>query len=393
MTALLNIPRAWPARLLALVSAVFLAACDPALGPVGGGGPRPGPEAPVPVALLVPGAQSGAGDAVVSRSLENAARLAVADLQGVTVDLRVYPTGGTADGARAAAAQAAEEGAAILLGPLYAEAANAAGLAVAGDGLNVLAFSNNTAIAGGNVFLLGNTFDTVARRLTGYAAAEGKGDLVLAHARTTAEEAGRDAVLRAAASTGATVLGTVSFDLEEGSIRDAAGRIAEEVEATGADSVVFTSGNAGAMAFLPQYLGERGVTSETAQYIGLTRLDLPPQALSQPGLQGAWFALPDPALDSRFRTRYAQAHGNEPHPLAGLAYDGIAAIGALVAERGGNALSRAALTTDSGFVGVNGIFRLRADGTNERGLAVAQIQNNQVVVIDPAPRRFGAAGF
>ena len=39
------------------------------------------------------------------------------------------------------------------------------------------------------------------------------------------------------------------------------------------------------------------------------------------------------------------------------------------------------------------VFRLLPDGTNERALAVAQIQNNQVTVIDPAPRRFGGAGF
>ena len=52
-----------------------------------------------------------------------------------------------------------------------------------------------------------------------------------------------------------------------------------------------------------------------------------------------------------------------------------------------------ALTQGSGFAGVNGVFRLNRDGTNERGLAVAQIQNNQVVVIDAAPRSFAGAGF
>jgi len=391
MTAPLNIPRAVCARLLAVAAALFLAACDPMMGPGGGTGPRIGAGETVPVALLVPGGGGNAGDAVVSRSLENAARLAIADLEGVAVDLSVYPTGGTPGGAQAAAQRAADEGAAILLGPLYAEAANAAGLAVAGEGLNVLAFSNNTAIAGGNVFLLGNTFDNVARRLTSYAASQGEGDIFVVNARTTAEEAGRAAIARAAAGSRANIVGSLAFELSEAGIRGAAPRIADQVRATEADSIFFTSGNAGAMAFLPQYLGEQGITSQTTQYIGLTRLDIPPEALSQPGLQGAWFALPDPALNNSFRSRYAQAYGGQPHPLAGLAYDGIAAIGALVAQ--GDALSRSALTTGSGFVGVNGIFRLRSDGTNERGLAVARVQNNQVVVIDPAPRRFGGAGF
>jgi len=125
----------------------------------------------------------------------------------------------------------------------------------------------------------------------------------------------------------------------------------------------------------------------------LTRWDIPSATLSMPGVQGSWFALPDPARSAQFRARYSNAYGEAPHPIAGLGYDGIAAIGALVKAGKSNALTKAALTQGSGFSGVYGVFRLRPDGTNERGLAVAQIQNNQVVVIDPAPRSFGGAGF
>ena len=62
-------------------------------------------------------------------------------------------------------------------------------------------------------------------------------------------------------------------------------------------------------------------------------------------------------------------------------------------DAGGAPITRAALTQAAGFAGVSGIFRLLPNGTNERGLAIAQIRNNQVVVIDPAPRSFGGAGF
>ena len=56
-------------------------------------------------------------------------------------------------------------------------------------------------------------------------------------------------------------------------------------------------------------------------------------------------------------------------------------------------MDRASLTQGAGFVGVNGVFRLLNDGTNERGLAIARIQNSAVTLIDPAPRSFGGAGF
>lgn len=386
--------RAAVLRLAALCAFVLLAACDPSALSLGGGGggPKLAAGEPVPVALLVPSGSGRAGDAALSASLENAARLAINDLRGVKVDLRVYNTSGSAAGASSAATRAVSEGAKIIIGPLYSEAANAAGVAAASAGVNVLAFSNNAAIAGGNVFVLGLTFDNTAERLASFAASQGKGNIFVVNGRSPAEETGRDSIARAIAGTKANLAGNASFELSQQGIVAAIPQIAQQIRSSGAQSVFFTSDNAGAIPLLAQLLPEQGVGPQDPQFIGLTRLDIPPEALSQPGLQGAWFALPDPALAGNFRSRYASAYGSAPHPLAGLAYDGIAAVGALASQGKSNALSRAALTTGSGFVGVNGIFRFRSDGTNQRGLAVAQIRNKQVVVIDPAPGRFGGAG-
>jgi substrate-binding family protein len=110
-------------------------------------------------------------------------------------------------------------------------------------------------------------------------------------------------------------------------------------------------------------------------------------------LQGGWFALPDPSLTGSFKDRYTNAYGRAPHPLAGIAYDSVAAVGALVSAGSSNALSRENLTQASGFAGVNGIFRLLPDGTNQRAMAVMEIDNNKMKVIDPAPRSFGGGGF
>jgi hypothetical protein len=79
--------------------------------------------------------------------------------------------------------------------------------------------------------------------------------------------------------------------------------------------------------------------------------------------------------------------------LAAVAYDGVAAVGASVATGNRDALNRQGLTLTSGFQGAAGIFRLREDGTVERGLAVATIEGNQVVVLSPALRSFSSIGF
>lgn len=390
MVAAISIGRKLLMRLSLLLAVLVVAACDP-MATVGGG-PTIDTRRSVPVALLVPqtAPQGGAG---LSQSIENAARLAMADLSGVDVKLTVYDTRGTAAGAEAATVAALGDGAKIILGPVFAEAANAAGVVASRRGVNVLSFSNNPAIAGGNVFILGSTFQNTADRLVGYAARQGVRDIMIVHANSPAELTGRDAISRAIAANGSRLAGTASFDLSQQSVISAIPQIASQVRSNGAKAVFMTSGNDGAIPFLAELLPENGIENTAVQFIGLQRLDIPATALSLDGLQGAWFAVPDPGLAAQFNGRYQAAYGTNPHPLAGLAYDGIAAIGALVSAEGSDALTVPALTRPSGFVGVNGVFRLRPNGTNERGLAVATIQDRQVTYLDPAPRSFGTPGL
>lgn len=365
-----------------------LTACD---APVLSGTPFDTARA-VPVALLVP-RSSGADGAAFAVSLENAARLAIADLDGVEIDLRVYDTGARPDLAATAAAEAVSDGARVILGPVFADAASAAGEAVSGRGVPVLAFSNNPGVAGGNVFVLGTTFDTIARRLARYSIAQGRDEIFIVHAESPAEETGRDAIRRGVASGGGQISGTASFALSQEGVINAIPEIADNARLSKAEALFLTSGTAGALPFLADLLPENGIDPSEVQFIGLQRLDIPSTALTLSGLQDAWFAVPDPALISQFSARYAGSFGGPPHPNAYLAYDAVAAIGALFASDTPNPLSAASLTQGSGFAGVGGVFRLLPDGTNERGLAVAQIQNQQVIVIDPAPRSFGGFGL
>ncbi len=370
---------------------LMLASCDlPALGQLGG--PKIDPNAPVPVALLVPRGGSS-GDNILAKNLENAARMAIRDLDGVKIDLRVYGTAGKPGTAAKAAAQAATEGAKIILGPVYAESANAAGLAVAEAGVNVLAFSNNPTIAGGNLFILGPTFSNTANRLSSYAKRAGKDRVVILHANDIAGQLGKAAITQAAAANGLTIAGSVDYALSQQSVAAAAPRVKAAITAGNANALFLTSNSAAALPLFSQLLPASGVTNASSQYIGLTRWDVPQQTLGLTGLDGGWFALPDPNASASFSQRYSAAYGSSPHPLAGLAFDGIAAVGALVKTKKANALTGGALVQKSGFKGATGIFRLRADGTNERGLAVAAVRNKGVAIIEAAPQSFGGAGF
>lgn len=391
MLSVLHRARKSLGHMVLVLFAVVLAACVPADGPATG--PAQGAGGSVKVALLIPSGSGQSQDELFGTNLENAARLAMRDLSGVSIDLKVYRTGGSPARASALAKQAVDEGAQVILGPFYSEEANAAGAAVANSGVNVLAFSNNASIAGGNVFVLGQTFDNTARRLAAYAVKNGKSRILIVHDRNVAGEVGKAAIERGVSAAGGSVVGVTSYEFSQNGIVQAASGIVGTARSSGATALFLTADTAGALPLLSQLLVDNGIDKATTQFIGLTRWDIPPATLALPGVQGGWFAMPDPGLQAQFQARYQAAYGSSPVAVAGLAYDGIAAIGALARSSKGAPISRAALTQSAGFAGVSGVFRLLPNGTNQRGLAVATIRGNQVVVIDPAPRSFAGAGF
>lgn len=374
--------------LLALCAGV-LAACQ--VGVPGGSGPRVRAGAPIQVALLLPYGSASAGDEIVARSLENAARLAASEFEGVELEITVYNTAADAAQAATVARQAIQQGARVIVGPLRSDAAAAVGVAVSNSNVAVLSFSNNTEIAGGNVFVLGHTYDNTAARIASYATRQGRNRIVILHAQNLAGEVARDAVQRAVASTGGTVAGVVSYEFSQQGVVQALPEVMSTIRSSDANGLVITAEASAALPLFAQLLPENGLNTEEVRVMGLTRWDVPSQTLELSGLQGGWFALPDPDANAAFNARYTAAYGDAPHVLAPIAYDAMRAIAETAAEAG--AIGVTELTASSGFAGANGVFRLRADGTIERAMAIATVLENQVSIIDPAPGRLGASGF
>jgi len=184
---------------LAFCTSVLLTACvAPSGGLISGGGLRLDGSKTVQVAVLLPLTAADERVQELALSAEQAARMAMSDLKGrVDMQMQVYDTAGLETQAAEMAQLAVQEGAQVIVGPLYAGAANAAGLAVAGSGVSVLSLSNNIEIAGGNVYVLGHTFQNTAEHLAAYASGQAKSRALLVHANTVPGQSGRDALEQA----------------------------------------------------------------------------------------------------------------------------------------------------------------------------------------------------
>lgn len=372
---------------LALAASV-LAACQLALP----SGPAPRVSGgTVNVGLLLPFGSAQGGDALIARSLENAARLAASEITSTNVNISVYPTAGNSAQAASMVDQAIREGADIIVGPLRSDAGAAVGVAAAPRGVSVLSFSNNTEIAGGNVFVLGNTFSNTADRLVRYAAQQNRRRILVLHAQNLAGEVARDAIMTAAQRNGSAVTSSVSYEFSANGVVQAVPQVIDAVESQNVDMIFITSDTTGALPLFAQLLPENGLDTQAVRLVGMTRWDTPPQTLELSGLDGGWFALPDPAASAAFEARYQAAYGEPPHVLAGLGYDAIRLIAEASLATG--RLGPSDLSAASGFTGANGVFRLNGDGTNSRGLAIASIVESQVSIVDPAPTGSGGPGL
>jgi ABC-type branched-subunit amino acid transport system substrate-binding protein len=383
-------------NLAVLGAAATLFACATGTTRVSDQGVDVDPNQPVQVALLVPTGSGDPGKEEIGRSLINAANLATTDLRNATIDLRVYPTSGTTDGGAAAANQAVNDGAKIIVGPLFSTSTAGAEPVARNAGLKMLSLSNNPEVANPTTFILGNTFTNTADSLVGYGLSQGLRNYGIVYPVGLEGESARDAAAEAVNRRGANLVGSESYSLSVAEIRAAAGPAAAALNARGANAVILTDGPTGGLGYIADALRVQGLNSGNVQFLGMQRWDTSAEILGLDSLQGGVFAAPDPALIGVFNGRYLTTFGENPHPLAGLAYDGIAAVGALIAQaraEGGSVFSDARLTQGSGFIGATGVFRLFPNGTNQRNLAIFEVRDGSASVIRSAPRSFDAIGY
>ena len=377
----------------ALVSLLLLAACTG--GGMGGGGGDFSGGAPVTgqvlgsgsvkVGLLLPLSATGnAGQ--IATDMKNAADLAIRDFKTAGIQVLVKDDRGTIDGARAAATEAISQGAELIIGPLFAQSVTAVALVAKASHVPVVAFSTDTTTASAGVYLLSFLPQGDVDRIIGYAAAKGRRSfaaLLPDNAYGTITEA---ALQRAVANSRGRVMSVERYSLDKGAMQTKAGSIAGLVK-SGTVDAVFMPGGTQEAPFLGQIMAAAGVDSKKISYLGSGQWDDPAVA-RESTLNGALYPAPDNSGFAGFAQRYQAAFGAAPSRTATLAYDSVSLAAGLTARFADRRFAPETLTNPSGYIGLDGAFRFLANGLNQRGLAVYQINNGTSVLVDPAPKTF-----
>ncbi|MFK8254081.1 penicillin-binding protein activator [Ancylobacter terrae] len=377
----------------------FLSACggtaiDP--GPVAALPPPVAPEMPaapadaigtgsVRIGLILPLGASG-NAAIAAKSLRNAAEMALTDFAGADIQILVKDDKGTAQGAQAAAQAAIDEGARAIIGPLFAHAVAAAGQVSRARGVPLVGFSTDTNVATRGVFLLSFLPQNDVDRVVRYASARGRRGFAAMLPENAYGSVVEAAFQEAVPAAGGRVIAMERFATGGANIAEVARRFAGSA---GQADALFIPDSPGQIA---QQLSGAGVDVKRLQLLGTGLWD-DSRIFADAALAGGLYAAPDPAGWRAFVERYRARFGADPVRTATLAHDAVSLMAAIVRTRGPMGINDNSLLSPSGFNGIDGVFRFRADGTNERGLAVMQVGPGGAQIVDPAPRSFGGAAL
>lgn len=384
----------------------------------------PGGPSPVDIGFLVP--LSGP-NAALGHALLQAAELAVSDGDNANLTLLPRDTQGTAAGAAAAANSALAAGAEIILGPLFASSVSAVAPLAEDRGVPVIAFSNDHAVAGNGVYIMGFTPAEQIARVVGYARSHGLlrfaaltpdtayGHAVIAALRASVAKDGGsvtklESYPESASSTNdlspivkaftaydarhsALLAEKAKLALRDDSFSKAALKRLDSVDAIGDigyDAVVLPEGGL-RLKTLVALLVYYDLDPTKTQLLGSGQWDVPGLGHAH-GLVGGWFASSPPDLEQAFRKRFAATFAYVPPRLASLGYDAVALTTALVKTDPAQPFSASAIANPNGFSGYDGIFRFGPHFVAQYGLAVLQVESSGFKVLDPAPTSFQQLG-
>jgi hypothetical protein len=353
---------------------------------------QPGPSGPpqqplvagtgqVKVGLILP--LSAAGNAgVAAQSMKNAAEMALAEFQNPNIQLLIKDDGGNPQGAQQGTQQALDEGAEIILGPLFALSVPATAQLTRARGVNVIAFSTDSSVAGRGVYLLSFLPESDVNRIVEYSAGIGKRSFAALLPENAYGNVVEAAFKQAVGRRGGRVAA-----FEKYGDRAAAARTV--TQALGQADALFLADDGDTVVAVADALTAAGANLKNIQLLGTGLWDNPRVFASQ-ALQGGLYAAPDPSGFRSFSNRYRAKYGADPVRTATLAYDAVALVAALARTQGPQRFSPEVLTNPSGFAGIDGLFRFRADGTNERGLAVMRVGSGGGVPVAGSPKSFAA---
>lgn len=382
----------------------------------------------IKAALLVP---LTGEHAFIGKSMLKAAETAMFNLGASGYEILPRDTMGTEQGARRAMKAAIEDGADVVMGPLFAHSTKAVKSLARRHDVKVFSFTTDWTVADKNTFTMGFLPFSQVHKIVEHAAMSGLNKIGVLAPDTEYGRAVIQAYQARATDVGIETVSIVRFPVTSSNISPIIREFTkydERVEKLGEilsplkeqlelepdneelekkiseleaqetagempyDAVILPIGGEQAKA-VANLLSFYNLDPDDVVRLGTGLWDDPALA-TEPNLEGGRFAASSPKARVSFENQYERLYDVSPPRLATLAYDATAltvVLGRYGLQRGysdTDLYNTRDITNPNGFAGVDGIFRFRPNGLIERGLAILTFEDRDIKILEQAPDSF-----
>ena len=330
------------------------------------------------VAMLLP--LSGKS-AAYGKGMQNAAMMALEDTNNRKLSVRFYDTKSSPDGAQNALSEALKNNAKLILGPITSDEVTAVSNLARSRRVPVISFSTAPHVLGSGVYTLGLLPDEQIRRIISYAAQNGRLKIALVLPDTPA---GLNIAKSAVNAANENNIAITKIGFYEPSTLEFSQLVQDMIKDPDFDSILIAeTGNR--LKAIASTFGYFDVAYPDVLFLGTSVWENTSLSKETTLYNGLYPAI-SRVHNDYFSKKYTELFGEHPNNLYSLAYDGIALASALSFNKDGYLHEH--ITNPDGYIGINGVFRLFEDGTNEHALDVVEVGAKGAKTVSAAPKKF-----
>jgi ABC-type branched-subunit amino acid transport system substrate-binding protein len=337
-------------------------------------------------AVLLPFSHPNAQVRAEAESMLAGIELALFEYAGNNFLIMPKDTAGKQSVTEARLDESLKEGADIVLGPLFGANVKAIKPVASKQQVPIIAFSNDRSAAGGGAYLASISPEEEVTRVMEYAASRGVRTFAFLGPNTDYGRQVEAAMRYQAAQQGGVMASSAFYDPSGGAGAEARqiASVLKSEAGRGKVAVMIPERGVKLLSVAP-LLPYNGAPMQNVMLMGTSLWD-DSSIWREPTLSGGVYAAPDPENLVGFKQTYKRIYGRNPTDLAAVAYDAAALSVRLATD---DNIRYNGVTDPDGFMGVNGLFRFRIDGTSQRGLAVMQINASGPSVVEKGITAFG----
>ena len=316
----------------------------------------------------------------IGLGMQNAMFMALDDLQSNRLTLKFYDTKSSKIGAEIAAEKAIDEGAQLILGPLMSEEVEGASSETLSANIPMVSFTTSPQVLQKGIYSIGLLNGEQVDRAVSYATSKGRRKMALLVPDTNS---GLNIVKAAIMSTIAKdmTLDKVGFYSAENVDFS---QLIKEMSAQADFDTVMIADSGNRLKSLASMFAYNDIMYPDVLFMGTSAWDntnLSKETILYHGV----YPMVSKSYGTYFADKYKETFGEQPKSVYSFAYDSVL-LASVVAGKNDENIENT-LTQNSGFIGVNGFFKILPTGQSYHSLEMVEVSKEGPKVVSKSDNK------